>query len=223
MIGLSLPETGQPFGWSVASEELTAAIKALTEVYIIADGHAGSPNFPILHACQGVNLLPLRPQVKSTVRNVGWSFCEDNIAVRRYLGNAVFYDHTVCGSSWQADYFKALGLQHISVATQGVNWRLFEIPPRALDDKFIVFSGGKAEYRKGQSMVIAAMRIFMHRHQDVWLNCCWHNPWGDQIAGYQQIVKEFQRLDRSRRLGILAMIVKMSPDLIFRDQIRKPK
>ncbi len=202
MIGLSLPETGQPFGWSVASEELQAALGKLTGIAVITDEYCESQivrSLPILHACQGVNLLPLRPQFKSTVRNVGWSFVEDNILVRSYLGNAVNYDHLVCGSTWQADCFRALGLQHISVAIQGVNARLFEIPPRKPDDKFIVFSGGKAEYRKGQDVLIRAMRIFMDLHNDAWLLPAWHNPWGFQIPGYAEIAAAFRDvLDLSR-------------------------
>jgi glycosyltransferase involved in cell wall biosynthesis len=49
-------------------------------------------------------------------------------------------------------------------------------------DRFVVFSGGKFEIRKGQDLVIAAMRIFMERHNDVILSCAWHNQWPFSMA-----------------------------------------
>ena len=41
----------------------------------------------------------------------------------------------------------------------------------------MVFSGGKFELRKGQDIVIAAMKVFMDRHDDVVLSCAWFNQW----------------------------------------------
>src|SRR6185369_6908197 len=50
------------------------------------------------------------------------------------------------------------------------------------DDRFVVFSGGKFELRKSQDIVIAAMRVFMERHRDVWLSCSWTNQWPFSLA-----------------------------------------
>jgi tetratricopeptide (TPR) repeat protein len=58
--------------------------------------------------------------------------------------------------------------------------------PRTDDGRFIVFSGGKFEYRKGQDIVIAAMRTFMNRHQNVWLACAWHNQLPHSIKTMEQ-------------------------------------
>ena len=49
-------------------------------------------------------------------------------------------------------------------------------------DDFVVFSGGKFEIRKGQDVVIAAVRQFMARHDDVLLSCAWHNQWPFSLA-----------------------------------------
>jgi glycosyltransferase involved in cell wall biosynthesis len=46
----------------------------------------------------------------------------------------------------------------------------------------VVFSGGKFELRKGQDIVIAAMRVLMERHRDVWLSCSWTNQWPFSLA-----------------------------------------
>ncbi len=42
-----------------------------------------------------------------------------------------------------------------------------------ISGKFVVFSGGKLEFRKGQDLAVAAMRIFMQRHSDVVFITAW--------------------------------------------------
>ena len=46
-----------------------------------------------------------------------------------------------------------------------------------LRDKFVIFSGGKFEYRKGQDIVIRAVKVMQERHQDVVLINAWVNAW----------------------------------------------
>jgi glycosyltransferase involved in cell wall biosynthesis len=48
--------------------------------------------------------------------------------------------------------------------------------------KFVVFSGGKFEFRKGQDIVAAALRLFMRQHPDVVLLAAWHNAWPQSKA-----------------------------------------
>lgn len=50
---------------------------------------------------------------------------------------------------------------------------MHEPPP----DKFVIFSGGKFEYRKGQDIVIAAYRHLMAKYPQVHLVCSWWNAW----------------------------------------------
>jgi len=207
VIGLSLPEPGAPFGWSVAAGEITAALQELTDVKVITndDFPVWIYQMPVLHAIQGPNFLPLRPGVESAVRDIGYLFIEDTTLARRYVVNAArHFNHLVTGSSWctqeMTAIFGEIGIP-VTTAIQGIGWRFFEIPQRGSDDKFIVFSGGKAEFRKGQDIAIRAMRIFMHRHNDVWLNTAWHNPWGAKIPGYAEIVEASKRLDPARVIG----------------------
>jgi glycosyltransferase involved in cell wall biosynthesis len=49
-------------------------------------------------------------------------------------------------------------------------------------DRFVVFSGGKLEYRKGQDIVVAAFREFHRRHPDALLVLAWHNHWPRTMA-----------------------------------------
>jgi glycosyltransferase involved in cell wall biosynthesis len=73
-----------------------------------------------------------------------------------------------------------------------------------MDDRFVVFSGGKLEYRKGQDLVIAAFRLFREHHPEALLMTAWHNHWPQLItdlslAGHVQGVPDV-------RDGALAII-----------------
>src|SRR6185312_7856169 len=46
-----------------------------------------------------------------------------------------------------------------------------------LADRFLVFSGGKLERRKGQDIVLAAFRVFAERHPEAMLVTAWRNAW----------------------------------------------
>ena len=67
---------------------------------------------------------------------------------------------------------------------QGVDTTLFHPGPprRPFGDRFVVFSGGKLAFRKGQDLVVAAFRRFHRRHPDALLVTCWQNSWPD-LAG----------------------------------------
>lgn len=87
-------------------------------------------------------------------------------------------------SAWNADYLNSLGLT-VPVLRLGVDTDLFK--PQARSErfghgKFVVFSGGKAELRKGQDVVLAAFKEFAEHHSDVMLVTCWHNLWPQTAA-----------------------------------------
>jgi glycosyltransferase involved in cell wall biosynthesis len=88
-------------------------------------------------------------------------------------------ERVIAGSSWNHGILNALGLNNVEACIQGVDPSLFHPAPRLglLGDRFVVFSGGKLEYRKGQDIVIAAFRAFHARHPDSVLLAAWHNPW----------------------------------------------
>src|SRR5207253_2111241 len=48
-------------------------------------------------------------------------------------------------------------------------------------DAFVVFSGGKFEFRKGQDLVIRAFKVLQDRHADVVLVNAWHNFWSFSV------------------------------------------
>jgi glycosyltransferase involved in cell wall biosynthesis len=68
------------------------------------------------------------------------------------------------------------------VCIQGIDPTLFH--PRPFDensrDRFVIFSGGKLEFRKGQDIVLEAVRRFRERHPETLLVCVWGgNSWLD--------------------------------------------
>jgi glycosyltransferase involved in cell wall biosynthesis len=67
----------------------------------------------------------------------------------------------------------------VRTVLQGVDPALFHPAPRRglMPDRFLVFSGGKLERRKGQDLVLAAFRVFAQRHPDALLVTAWHSPW----------------------------------------------
>ena len=89
----------------------------------------------------------------------------------------------MAGSSWCEYQLRIGGVRNTSTILQGIDPANFHPAPHRKDDgRFIVFSGGKFEFRKGQDLVIAAMRVFMQRHHDAYLACSWINQWPFSLA-----------------------------------------
>jgi glycosyltransferase involved in cell wall biosynthesis len=88
----------------------------------------------------------------------------------------------VAGSTWNADLLAAHGLTNVRKVLQGVDPTLFNPGPRlgVLPDRFLIFSGGKLERRKGQDIVLTVARRFIERHPDALLVTAWHAP----MTGY---------------------------------------
>ncbi len=126
------------------------------------------------------NLHPAVPQLAAEgARNVGVVFFEDSRIDAAGLERGRRFDRIIAGSTWNAEVMRAHGLDNVRVALQGIDPSIFKPGPRSrrFGDRFVVFSGGKLEYRKGQDIVIAAFRAFRERHPDALLMLAWHNQW----------------------------------------------
>ncbi len=85
----------------------------------------------------------------------------------------------IAGSSWNAQILRELGFSNVVFCPQGIDPTRFHPAPRsgALAGRFVVFSGGKLEFRKGQDIAVEAFRRFHARHPEALLMCAWHNHW----------------------------------------------
>jgi glycosyltransferase involved in cell wall biosynthesis len=103
----------------------------------------------------------------------------------------------IAGSSWNAEVLRAHRVPKVELVLQGIDPALFHPAPRRglFPGRFVVFSGGKLEARKGQDNVIAAWRIFAARHPDALLIAAWHNHWPETARS----------IDASRRAAPLPL------------------
>jgi glycosyltransferase involved in cell wall biosynthesis len=199
VINTCLP-SGNYHGWGICGDALNRAISPLADGWLVAFPPSGptdifgqtSPLYrrldagfplvvasPLLQAIQGENLLPVRQNLWSSEKNGGYIFAENNIRIRDFAPNGRrYFEHIFAGSTWLEDVLREAGLNNVSTVVQGVDVDVFKPMGRTRwRDSFVIFSGGKFEYRKGQDIVIRATAIMMERHSDVMLLPLWYNPW----------------------------------------------
>jgi len=116
-------------------------------------------------------------------KQIGLIFFEHNRLPEDEIKSLREFDLVVAGSTWNLDKLKEYGVDRSKLIIQGVNSELFRpLPKRVLKDRFVVFSGGKLEYRKGQDLVVTAFSRFAEKHKDALLIASWNSPWGAAIA-----------------------------------------
>lgn len=126
--------------------------------------------------------------------DIGIVFIEDTMISHKARARAWQFSLMVAGSTWNKSLLEAAGLQTpVKLVMQGVDRTVFHPGPKSglFDDRFVIFSGGKLEYRKGQDLVLLAFRAFRERHPEALLVCAWHSPWSglaQQLAVNPRIV-----------------------------------
>lgn len=92
---------------------------------------------------------------------------------------------TIAGSSWNERVLRANGIVATTTVLQGVDTSLFHPAPKAdiFPGRFVIFSGGKLEFRKGQDLALAAFRAFHQRHPEALLLTAWHCLWSQLSIG----------------------------------------
>lgn len=112
-------------------------------------------------------------------RNVGVIAYEDTKMTPDVIERASSYDAMIVHSDFNRRLLEERGVPNVRVALQGVDPTEIHPGPRTgrFGDRFVVFSGGKLEFRKGQDIVLAAFKVFHQRHPDALLAAAWHNVW----------------------------------------------
>ena len=109
--------------------------------------------------------------------NVGCAAIEHLVCTQHGRKIAKNYDMFLAISKWNADYLKSLDVGPVHLCYQGIDPSLFYPAPRSglFNNRFVIFSGGKFEYRKGQDIVLAAFKRFRAKHPEALLVTCWQN------------------------------------------------
>jgi glycosyltransferase involved in cell wall biosynthesis len=120
--------------------------------------------------------------IENNFRNIGVIFNEVNPLPEDEIKKLKSFEFVICGSTWNSLELEKCGIKTQTVI-QGIDLELFRrAPKRYLKDKFVIFSGGKLEYRKGQDLVIKAFSIFAKKNQDAVLVTAWRSPWERELA-----------------------------------------
>lgn len=144
--------------------------------------------FPVLRGLSGTfepHSVSSRIQAR---HNIGVVFFEDTAISEPALTRAAEFEKIVAGSSWNGELLRGTGLTNVEVVPQGIDPSVFHAGPGSglLKRRFVIFSGGKLEFRKGQDLVIAAFRRFVARHPEALLVAAWHNEWPATMAGIER-------------------------------------
>jgi glycosyltransferase involved in cell wall biosynthesis len=115
-------------------------------------------------------------------QNYGYTFFEEELN-EISIQNAKKYDLVLAGSTWCRDRMLEKGILNCAVLIQGIDPKLFyPIENQKPRDRFVIFSGGKFELRKGQDLVLRAVKVLQDKYQDVYLMNCWYNLWPQSVS-----------------------------------------
>jgi len=150
------------------------------EINYIKDSKLYNVNGVVLHAIAGNTLISVIPQLKGE-KNFGYIFFEENILSKELIENGRRnFDLVIAGSKWNEALLRYYGLNNVETILQGIDPSVFNpyySEKQYFKDKFVIFSGGKFEFRKGQDIVIKAFRYLQDKYKDVILINSWYNLW----------------------------------------------
>lgn len=142
-----------------------------------------SVSVPVLRGL-GNNLVGSRSigrAIVSGAPTIGICYLEDTNLGDEARERSKAYGDILAGSTFVQQVLQGAGIACARAVLQGVDPTHFHPAPRSgwFRDRFVVFSGGKPEFRKGQDLVLLAFRAFAQRHPEALLLTSWHSPWPD--------------------------------------------
>jgi glycosyltransferase involved in cell wall biosynthesis len=241
MIYLGFPY-GSNFGWGVLGKEIALAMAQSAEVRFVtppdidqrvddeferyrmrallvdARQIGAKLDGPLIQATIGRGLEPFVAGLPVPAE-VGYAvFEEDRLLPEAIRQARRSYRHVAAASGYCADILRKHGLTNVSVLPHGVDTALFQ--PRAeprefLSDRFLIFSGGKFELRKGQDVVIRAYKVLQDRHKDVMLVHAWHNVWPKtrNTMAASSLIRYFPPRDDDHHAWMCALLATHGIDL----------
>ncbi|MEQ1828055.1 MAG: tetratricopeptide repeat protein [Pirellula sp.] len=181
---LSLPIEGN-YGWGIASRYLNRELQSrFPDVRIVNESTPNLVEGVVLQSLLDADMTPLR-NVRGTY-NVGYVFFENELNANS-LQKLRSYDYVFVGSTWCLHRLKSRGISNCGIAIQGVDFQRFSpLPVKRNQERFVIFSGGKFELRKGQDLVLAAFRQLQRQYDEMVLINSWYNLWPETIKLFQQ-------------------------------------
>lgn len=171
---------GENFGWGVCSKYLNREVpklRANTEVWnFLEKGNIEAKvEGTVFHALAGLEFDTLT-KLRGT-KNIGYTFFENELNDLSVV-NAKKYEIVLGGSTWNKEKMIEKGITNAGVLIQGIDPEVFyPVEEKLNEDFFIIFSGGKFELRKGQDIVLKAVKIMQEKYPDVVLVNAWYNMW----------------------------------------------
>jgi len=176
--------SGENFGWGVCSKYLKKELakknlaESLEEYYSVDDGKKIEGK--VFHGLTDIEFNSIY-RVRGK-QNYGYTFFENEL-LPVSVENAKKYDVVIGGSTWCKEKMEAKGILNTDVLIQGIDPELFyPIHENANEKLFVIFSGGKFELRKGQDLVLKAVKHIQDKYANVILINAWYNFWPQSIA-----------------------------------------
>jgi glycosyltransferase involved in cell wall biosynthesis len=121
--------------------------------------------------------------VTKKLHEVGVIFFETNPLPSVEINKLLDFELIIAGSSWNHRALTDMGIVNVKTVIQGINTDLFKpSAKKVFRDRFVVFSGGKLEYRKGQDIALKAFSIFSEKHTDALLVAAWRSDWENKFS-----------------------------------------
>jgi glycosyltransferase involved in cell wall biosynthesis len=185
---------GENYGWGVCSSYLIKELSRRRNIHVLNedDGSATNRalNGKLFQALASVAFFGMFDEARGKA-NYGYTFFESELTSNS-VENAKKYDLVMGGSSWCKDRMLEKGINNCGVLIQGVDSDYFyPITEEKNPDDFVIFSGGKFELRKGQDILLKAIKILQERYNDIFMVNSWYNIWPEsmQLMAYSKHIK----------------------------------
>jgi hypothetical protein len=185
---------GDGYGWGVCSRYLITELSNLRPIQVLneSDGTAYNAHLDgqLFQALTDIDFNCMFPMARGRY-NVGYTFFENELTDAS-VENAKRFDLVLGGSDWCRRRMLEKGVTNCGVLIQGIDPKVFyPIEDDTATDRFVIFSGGKFELRKGQDLVLRAVKIMQDKYPDVWLVNCWYNLWpaSTRLMSYSQHIR----------------------------------
>ena len=221
-------------GWGVCGQYFEKELSKIAELHVLSGENSAASDTildgVLFQGLQGADFMALFKGFRGQ-KNLGYAFFEKELTTAS-INNSGNFDLVLAGSRWCLERMREKGIENSDVLLQGIDPDIFyPITEARHNDRFVVFSGGKFELRKGQDLVLQALKIFQQRHSDVLLVNCWYNMWEPSVRMMEssQLIKFSFDPGQSWEKNMLHTYIQngldpdriITCDLIPNDQLRR--